>query len=101
MLIDLDLKLIHAKNGRKTVEIFKSHPNIDLILMDIKMPIMDGHEAAKIIKQLNSSITIVAQSAYALEHERAKYEGIFDDYLTKPIDENDLKQKIKKYIEIL
>ncbi len=99
LLIDLDLKLIHAKDGQETVEIFKSNPKIDLILMDIKMPIMTGHEAAKIIKELKPDLPIVAQSAYALEHERAKYEGIFDDYLTKPISENDLKEKVIKYID--
>jgi PAS domain S-box-containing protein len=100
VLIDLDLKLIHAKNGRETVEIFKSNPNIDLILMDIKMPIMTGYDAATIIKELKPELPIIAQSAYALEHERAKYEGIFDDYLTKPINEDYLKQMVMKYIKI-
>jgi len=100
LLIDMDLKIIHAKDGKETVDIFKSNPNIDLILMDIKMPIMTGHEAAKIIKELKPSLPIVAQSAYALEHERAKYEEIFDDYLTKPISENDLKSMVMKYIDM-
>jgi PAS domain S-box-containing protein len=99
VLIDLDLKLIHAKNGRETIEIFKSNPNIDLILMDIKMPIMTGYDAATIIKELKPELPIIAQSAYALEHERAKYEGIFDDYLTKPINEDYLKQMVMKYID--
>lgn len=99
VLIDMDLKLIHAKDGKETVEIFKSNTNIDLILMDIKMPIMDGHEAAKIIKELKPDFPIIAQSAYALEHEIEKYSGIFDDYLTKPINEDYLKQKVMKYIE--
>ncbi|MBN2663592.1 MAG: response regulator [Bacteroidales bacterium] len=93
-----DLKLIHTKNGKETVDFFIKNSNIDLILMDIKMPIMTGNEAAKIIKEINPNIPIIAQTAYALEHEKAKYEGIFDDYLTKPINENDLKQKVMKYI---
>jgi len=99
ILIEMDLNIIHAKDGKETVDIFKSNPNIDLILMDIKMPIMDGHEAAKIIKQLNPNLPIIAQSAYALVNERAKYEGIFDDYLTKPINKEDLIEKVNKYIE--
>ncbi len=66
--------------------------------MDIKMPIIDGHTVAKIIKELKPEMPIIAQSAYALEHERAKYEGIFDDYLTKPIKEELLIEKIKKYL---
>lgn len=99
ILNKLNLKIIHTKDGKETVEVFKANPEIDLILMDIKMPIMTGHEAAKIIKEIKPDLPIVAQSAYALEHERAKYEEIFDDYLTKPINKNDLIQKVKKYIE--
>ena len=100
LLIDMDLKLIHSKDGKETIDLFKANPNIDLILMDIKMPIMDGYEAAKIIKELKPDLPIVAQSAYGLEQERARYEDVFDDYLTKPIDEDDLKQMVMKYIDI-
>jgi signal transduction histidine kinase/CheY-like chemotaxis protein len=100
LLIDLDLKLIHTKDGQETVEAFKANPNIDLILMDIRMPVMTGHEAAKIIKSLNPDLPIIAQSAYALEHQRAKYEGIFDDYLTKPLKGDVLIEVLSKYIEI-
>jgi len=99
-LCKMDLKLIHAKNGKETLEIFNSNPNIDLILMDIKMPITSGYEAAKIIKELKPDLPIVAQSGYALEHELEKYKGIFDDYITKPINENDLIQKVIKYTDI-
>jgi PAS domain S-box-containing protein len=100
MLIGMDLKLIHTKDGKETVEIFKANPNIDMILMDIKMPIMTGDQAAKIIKEISPDFPIIAQSAYGLEHEQAKYSGIFDDYITKPISENDFKQIIMKYIDI-
>lgn len=60
---------------------------------------MDGHTAAKIIKQLNPDIPIVAQSAYALEQEIEKYSGIFDDYLTKPIVEEVLLEKVKQILQ--
>jgi len=66
--------------------------------MDIKMPLMDGHTAAVIIKEQKPDMPIIAQSAYALDQERAKYEGIFDDYLTKPITEKDLIEKVMKYV---
>jgi len=98
LLIEFDYQLIHAKDGQETVDIFKTNLNISLILMDIKMPIMDGHTAAKIIKEQKPNLPIVAQSAYALEHEIERFVGIFDDYLTKPINETDLKQKILKYV---
>jgi signal transduction histidine kinase/ActR/RegA family two-component response regulator len=98
LLCDMDLKLIHAKDGKETVEICRTNPKIDLVLMDIKMPIMSGHEAAKLIKEFRPDLAIIAQSAYGLEQEIEKYSGIFDDYVTKPIDENELQQKIMKYI---
>jgi PAS domain S-box-containing protein len=91
-------KLIHAKDGREAVEIFKANPEISLILMDIKMPLMDGHTAAKLIKEQNPDLPIIAQSAYALEHERIKYEKTFDDYLAKPISEDDLFKKVNKFL---
>jgi len=100
LLSDLNLNLIHATNGQIAVDICKSNLKIDLILMDIKMPEMDGHEAAKRIKEFRPELPIIAQSAYALEHERAKYEGVFDNYITKPLNEKDLKQKVLKYIDI-
>jgi len=98
LLSDMDLKLIHAKDGQETVDICRTNPKIDLVLMDIKMPIMNGHEAAKLIKDIRPDLIIIAQSAYGLEQEIEKYSGVFDDYLTKPIDEDDLKQKLVKYI---
>ncbi|OFX62166.1 MAG: hypothetical protein A2046_10070 [Bacteroidetes bacterium GWA2_30_7] len=102
LLIDMHLKLIHAKNGKETVEICKSNPNINLILMDIKMPVMDGHSAAIQIKEFLPDLPIIAQSAYALQYEKEKYNGVaFDDYITKPIQEEDLKHKVMKYLDRL
>ncbi len=60
---------------------------------------MDGHTAAKIIKEQKPDLPIVAQSAYALEHEIEKYSGIFDDYLTKPITADILIEKVTKYMD--
>jgi len=98
LLKKMDFKIIHAKDGQEAIEICKENPNIDLILMDIKMPVIDGDKAARIIRELKPELPIIAQSAYALEHERLKYEGVFDDYITKPINKHELNQKIRKYI---
>ncbi len=100
MLINYDLKLIHTKDGEETVGSFKANPNTDMILMDIRMPIMTGYEAAKIIKSIKPDLPIIAQSAYALNRERVKYQEIFDDYLTKPLNEDALMEVISKYFEI-
>jgi PAS domain S-box-containing protein len=96
----LDCELIHTKDGQETIDICKTNKKIDLILMDIKMPIMNGYEAAKIIKEIKPHLPIIAQSAYALEHEIERYSKFFDDYLTKPINKTNLKEKISKYLDI-
>jgi CheY-like chemotaxis protein len=68
--------------------------------MDIKMPVLDGHSAAAMIKDCRPALPIVAQSAYALEHERKKYGDIFDDYITKPIKAEILLKIVAKYVAI-
>lgn len=98
LLSDMKLKLLHAQNGIEAISLCQSNPNIALILMDIKMPIMDGFTAAKQIQKLRPNLPIIAQSAYALTHEIEKFNQFFDDYITKPINRVELKQKIQKYI---
>ena len=72
---------------------------VDLILMDINMPIMNGYDATVEIKKYNSSIPIIAQTAYAVsgDHERALSSGC-DDYISKPIDADELETVIRKYL---
>jgi len=98
LLEETELEILYAENGKKAVDICRANAKIDLILMDIKMPIMDGHTSAKLIKGFRSDIPIIAQTAYALESERETFIGIFDDYITKPISEELLNQKLFKYI---
>jgi len=99
LLIAMNYTIIHTKNGQETVEACHANPNISLILMDIKMPVLNGYEAAKMIKKIRPKIPIVAQSAYALKQERDKYHGVFDDYLAKPLHVEDVKQIISKYMD--
>ena len=94
------VQILHAKNGKEAIDYVKAGNKIDLILMDIKMPVMDGYSAAIVLKDLYPKIPIIAESAYALDHERAKYGNIFDDYLVKPINKTILKQILQKFIEI-
>lgn len=97
-LLELDnCDILHAKNGSEAVDLFKSTPNIDIILMDIKMPVMEGHVAAKIIKEKKSEVPIIAQTAYALPSEIRKYGDIFDEYMTKPINDKLLIETINKF----
>ena len=92
--------VIHAADGMEAVNIVNADPDIDLVLMDIKMPVLQGHLAAQIIKKDNPSIPIIAQTAYAIPSEIAKYENYFDDYIIKPINETTLFKKIGHYLPI-
>ncbi len=94
------LQIIHARDGQEVIDLFKQNPEVRLILMDIKMPVMEGHEAARIIRQMNANIPIIAQSAYAMDYEIEKYGSIFDNYLTKPLDGPTLKKTIARYIQL-
>ncbi len=94
----LNAEVIPSRNGREAVDIF--HNNIiDLVLMDLKMPKMDGFDAMKAIKAINPDIIIVAQTAYAMsgDQERALSMG-FDDYLIKPIRRSELVRCMQKYL---
>ncbi|RLD73174.1 MAG: histidine kinase, partial [Bacteroidetes bacterium] len=99
ILFSFNIKLLHAWNGKDAVEIFMQQKQIDLILMDLKMPVMDGYEALKKIKSINPNIPIIAQTAYAsdTDKEEIKLAG-FDDYITKPINEDKLVQMLKQRI---
>ncbi|MEW7291465.1 response regulator [Aquimarina sp. 2304DJ70-9] len=91
--------VIHrAENGKKAVEICEENENINLVLMDIKMPIMDGYVATKKIKKLRPYLPIIAQTAYSTEEDiqRALNAGC-DDFVSKPVDHKILKPMLKKY----
>ncbi len=101
ILASKHIRLIHAKNGSEAVDFCRDNPSIDLILMDIKMPVMDGYTAAKLIKEFNPTIPIIAQSAYAMEYEKERFVGsFFDEYVVKPINVNELKMKIWQFVEL-
>lgn len=91
-------RLLYATNGRQAVDLFKEHKP-DIILMDIKMPLLDGFDAAREIREICTDIPIIALSAFAYEKEKEKaMECNFTDYLVKPVDIPLLKQKLKYYL---
>ena len=80
------------------MELAQSNPDIQLVLMDIKMPVMDGNEAMKEIKKLRPSLPVIALSAFAMESDKARALGLgFDAYLTKPLDRKLMFQLIEKF----
>ena len=98
LLQPMNWKLLRARNGQEAVEMARADLSIRLILMDIRMPIMDGFQAATIIKEFRPELPILAQTAYANDYEIEKYRAVFDDYMTKPLRIQILKQKISKFL---
>jgi len=93
------ITVIHAENGEQAVELVRNTSDIDLILMDIRMPVMDGIEATKLIKQIRPELPIIAQTAYAFSEERNKILSIgCDEYLTKPLERVKLNQLVNMYL---
>lgn len=93
-------KLLFAVNGKMAVQMFRKNPDINLILMDLKMPVMDGYEATRQIRELNTNIPIIAQSAYAMSGDSKKaLEAGCDDYVTKPVKKEELLAKIKALLK--
>ncbi len=91
--------LIWAKNGLDAVEIVKKTEHLDLILMDINMPKMDGIEATRIIKEIRPEIIIVVQTAFILSgEERMCQEAGCDEFITKPIRLKYLLDTVNRYL---
>ena len=91
-------QVIHALNGKEAVDIIYANDKIDLVLMDIKMPVMNGYDATKEIKKRKPHIPIIAVTAFALEEEKEMaFEAGCDDYLSKPIDNTMLLRKLDSY----
>ncbi|GAA3515911.1 hypothetical protein GCM10022393_32380 [Aquimarina addita] len=96
---DFNFEIYRAKNGKEAVDICQKNKDIDLILMDIKMPVMDGYDATRRIKQIAPYMPIVAQTAYSTQEdiEKALAAGC-DDFIAKPVDRTILKPILKKYL---
>ena len=92
--------IIRAENGLEAVEISMNNPDIDLVLMDIKMPIMNGFEALEKIKMIRPELVIIAQTAYASSEDEARiYKAGFYGYLTKPINREKLFEAIDNVLK--
>ncbi|MFO7874212.1 MAG: PAS domain S-box protein [Bacteroidales bacterium] len=95
----LGKEILFAENGSDALETCKQHPDIDLILMDIKMPDMEGDEVTRHIRRFNKNVVIIAQTAKALTGDRAQaMQAGFDDYITKPINRAILLKSIEKIV---
>jgi len=100
ILQDFCSTIFYAQDGQKAIEICKSHPELDLVLMDIKMPIMDGYTATKRIKEFRTDLPIIAQSAYITTKDSELFaESGFDNFISKPIKKELLLEMINVYVK--
>ncbi len=100
ILKDTMASILHATDGQKAIELCISNPEIDIILMDIKMPIMDGYEATKAIKKILPDIPILAQTANAIyENRHLCLEAGCDDVILKPFDPVEMLERISTLLK--
>lgn len=99
VLKNIDVNLLHAKNGKEAIDFCMKNDKIKLILMDIKMPVMNGYEAIENIKKIRPEIPIIAQTACAMSEDREKaIKSGCKNYLAKPINEKELLKLVKEYM---
>jgi PAS domain S-box-containing protein len=98
-LSSLDVELIHATNGKEAVDICVSSKAVSLVLMDIKMPVMDGYTATCEIRKLYPDLPVVALTAYSFEDDRKKAISCgCNDFLSKPFSKNNILKTVTKYL---
>jgi signal transduction histidine kinase/ActR/RegA family two-component response regulator len=92
-------QILHAVNGREAVELVQKHNNIDIVLIDIKMPVMNGYEAIKMIREIRPELPIIAQTAFALSNEMLKaFNAGSNDYISKPFKKDQLLSMVVKHL---
>lgn len=91
-------RIMWAINGEEAIELSQKY-KIDIILMDIQMPVMNGLEATRAIKKMNPKIPIISQTAYAMSEDKEKsLQAGCDDYISKPIPSQKLLEVISQYV---
>lgn len=99
LLSGLNIRIIRALNGAEAVDICRLTHNVDLVLMDIKMPVMDGYTATKLIRKFKSDLPIIAQTAYSDERDRHKaIASGCSDYISKPFKRTMIVSKIMEHL---
>lgn len=91
--------LLHAVNGKDAVEVCRNNPDLDIVLLDVRMPEINGYDATKLIRMFNKNVKIIAQTAFALSGEKEKaIEAGCNGYISKPINKEELIELIQKLL---
>ena len=98
LINDFGKEIMEAETGSRALELCQKYYDIDLIFMDIKMPLMDGYQATRKIREFNKDVVIIAQTAYALSGDMEKaLEAGCNDYISKPFVKTKLENLLQKY----
>ncbi len=99
VLADHNIDIIHTKNGNDAIDICKQNGGINLVLMDIKLPDINGFQAMREIKKIRPELPVVAVTAYAFAKDKSDcFKAGCDDYLSKPVDSKTLLNVIDKFL---
>ncbi len=99
ILKDTGTILLYANNGKEAIDLCATHPEIDIVLMDIKLPVVNGYDATREIKKHRPDLPIIAQTAYALNGDQEKaFKAGCNDYIAKPVKKETLIYKINKHL---
>jgi CheY-like chemotaxis protein len=100
LLTRMNVKVLWAKDGVEAVNMCENDPSIDLVLMDIKMPLLNGYEATKRIKTKRPNLPIIAQTAYAMISDKLEAENAgCDGYLSKPIKIYQITEVLEEHLK--
>ncbi len=92
--------IFHALEGQQAINLCNAHPEIEIVLMDVRLPGMNGLDATRVITSIRKDLPVIAQTAYASEDDqKAAYSAGCWDFIAKPIPANDMIKMIKKYLE--
>ena len=98
-LIKTDVKILYSPNGAEAIETIKNNKNIDLVLMDINLPVMDGYDATREIKKIRKDLPVISQTANAMLGDRKKsLDAGCDEYMAKPIRRMELLETIQRVL---
>lgn len=99
-LEDSNAKFLWAKYGQQAIDLIKENDDIDLVLMDMKLPLLDGYETTRLIKEIKPSLPVIAQTAFARYEEKEKcLNAGCDNYISKPIDFEELMEIMAIYLK--
>ena len=96
---DAKLNCLFAKDAKEAIQFVRDNSKIDLVLMDIKLPGMDGYKATRKVKEFRKDLPVIAQTARAYNEDKIKcFEAGCDDYISKPINKDVLYDIMKKQL---